>query len=215
MIVVGGTYSEYCYHPEWHQIFGSGGRGAAALTRLGVQDVTLKTSIPRKERRAVKATLSPYGVKIEAVESNALCEFIYTHPLSEPYLKPYPVRPAVYKAAIHTEVALVYGMLEGIPQISAKRIVFDPQSEADASEPFKFIKTTEQLAAVLNEKELASWSRTTDIMEGAKKLISKRGVDVVVVKQGPFGCLVMENESTYSIPVFPSANVFKIGSGGV
>lgn len=215
MIVVGGTYSEYCYHPEWHQIFGSGGRGAATLTRLGVQDVSLKTCITRKEKRAIQATLAPYNVKIDAVESGALYEFIYTHPLSEPYLKPYPVRPVNYQKSIHADTALVYGMLEGIPRISAKRIVFDPQSETDATKPLKLINAIEKLAAVLNKKELAIWSRTDDVALGAKKLISKERVDVVVVKQGPFGCLVMDGKSTQSVPVFPSTNVFKIGSGDV
>lgn len=215
MIVVGGVYSEYCYHPEWHQIYGSGGRGAATLTCLGVQNVSLKTSIARSERRAVQATLSPYGVRIEAVDSSALYEFIYTHPLSEPFLRPHPVRPAIYKTAVHSDAALVYGMLEGNPKVSAKRIVFDPQSEADASDPFKYINPTEQLAAVLNEKELARWSKTQDLLEGAKRLISKRRIDVVVVKQGPFGCLVMDSGGAHYVPAFPSKNVFKIGSGDV
>src|SRR5580704_1678359 len=97
MIVVGGVYSEYCYHPEWHQIFGSGGRGAAVLTRLGVSDVVLRTCFPKAAERAVHATLSPFGVAIDFVESQALYEFTYTHPLSEPYLKPY--LPRVYAEA--------------------------------------------------------------------------------------------------------------------
>ena len=62
MIVVGGTYSEYCYHPEWDQIFGSGGRGAAALSSLGVKKVSLVTCAPNEEARAIQATLAPYKV---------------------------------------------------------------------------------------------------------------------------------------------------------
>jgi hypothetical protein len=70
MIVVGGVYSEYCYHPEWHQIFGSGGRGAAILTRLGVSDVVLKTCIAPAALRSVQATLFPFGITIDPVDSN-------------------------------------------------------------------------------------------------------------------------------------------------
>lgn len=215
MIVVGGTYSEYCYHPEWDQIYGSGGRGAAALKRLGVKNVILKTCIAPEEMRAVKATLSPYNVNIDATESRSLYEFIYTHPLSEPYLKPYPPHAEVFKKRVRSDVAFVYGMLEGLPHISAKCIVFDPQSETNPAKPFEFIDATEKLAVVLNETEVASFSGSADIVEGAKKLILKNGVEVVVVKQGPFGCIVIDAKNETVVPVFPSDCVFKIGSGDV
>jgi hypothetical protein len=82
MIVVGGVYSEYCYQPDWNQIFGSGGRGAAALTRLGVENVKLFTCLPEKSKKSAQATLAPYGVQIEVRPSAALYEFAYFHPLS-------------------------------------------------------------------------------------------------------------------------------------
>lgn len=32
--VVGGVYREYCVHPRWNAIFGSGGRAALAIATL-------------------------------------------------------------------------------------------------------------------------------------------------------------------------------------
>ncbi len=215
MIVVGGTYSEYCYHPEWDQVFGSGGRGAATLTRLGAKDILLKTCIPKAERRTVEATLSPFGVDIDAVESKSLYEFIYTHPLSEPYLKPFPAQSVRYKKQIRSDVALVYGMLEGLPRVSANRIIFDPQSETDTLKPLDFIDQAKEIALVLNEQELADFSGESDFALGATKILSKKAVKAVVVKRGPYGATVFDAKNRDEIPVFPSPNVFKIGSGDV
>jgi pfkB family carbohydrate kinase len=215
MIVIGGTYSEYCYHPEWDQIFGSGGRRAAALSSLGVKKVSLTTCAPPNEIRAVRATLAPYNVNPKITESHALYEFIYTHPLSEPYLKPFPADPTNFKKPVRADAVLVYGMLEGLPRVSAKRIVFDPQSETEPAKPFDFIDAVEKLAVVLNQTEVANFSKTNNVIEGAKRLIKKNGVEVVVVKQGPFGCLVIDAKSVTAVPVYPSKYVFKIGSGDV
>ena len=215
MIVVGGTYSEYCYHPEWDQVFGSGGRGAATLTRLGAKDVLLKTCIPKVARRTVEATLFPFGVDIEAENPKSLYEFIYTHPLSEPYQKPFPAQSIRYKKKVISDVVLVYGMLEGLPRVSANRIIFDPQSETNALKPFDFIDQAKEIALVLNERELANFSGKSDIELGAAKLLSKRAIKTVVVKRGPYGATVFKSKNRTEIAVFPSPNVFKIGSGDV
>jgi hypothetical protein len=215
MIVVGGVYSEYCYHPAWHQIFGSGGRGAAVLTRLGVSNVALTTCVAPDALRAVGATLIPYDVDIHSISSDSLYEFTYTHPLSEPFLKPFPPHPANFSEAIQDEVVLAYGMLEGMPHVQAKSIIYDPQSETDILRPSEFVDNSERLALVLNERELEMLCGTADMAAGAQAILHANEASVVIVKQGPFGCIVADHHGTYSVPVFPTRTVFKIGSGDV
>lgn len=213
MIVVGGVYSEYCYQPDWNQIFGSGGRGAAALTRLGVEDVKLFTCLPEKSKKSAQATLAPYGVEIEVRPSAALYEFAYLHPLSEPTLAP---NPEVADAAepISGDAVLAYGMLEGLPAISARRAIFDPQSETRCKSPRDFIHAKE-IALVLNQRELELIFGSEAPEKIAEANVHEGTVCCVVVKRGPFGCTVIDKNGVHSIPVFPTKSVFKIGSGDI
>lgn len=215
MIVVGGVYSEYCYHPTWHQIFGSGGRGAAVLSTLGIEPVTLITAFPKTEGVAVRASLVPYGVHIQEVTSQHLYEFAYTHPLSEPSLQPLPIAPAVFPDLIKDTVVLVYGMLEGLPTVEADWLVYDPQSEVDVVAVETFVRKHKNLALVLNEHEIKHLTGLSDAGEAARSYVQENKASVVVVKRGPFGCIVVDSSGTYTVPVYPSLNVFKIGSGDV
>lgn len=214
MIVVGGVYSEYCYHPQWHQIFGSGGRGAAVLTRLGANKVELVTCISEQAKKGALATLIPYGIDVHIVSSPDLYEFTYTHPLSEPFISPHPPKAAMFDSAICGDVVLAYGMLEGLPKIKAKKVIYDPQSEAEPLLPSHFIEAVE-IVLVLNQREWENISKTKDFLSSAHDSVISQNYSAIVIKQGPFGCTVVDQTGTYSVPVFPSASVFKIGSGDV
>jgi pfkB family carbohydrate kinase len=144
-----------------------------------------------------------------------LYEFRYTHPLSEPLLSPSPPKPVQYANAVRDTTVLVYGMLEGLPLVKAERVIYDPQSESANVPPTEFTRSVGQLALVLNEREVRGLSGASDIIRAARRLIKKYNAKVVVVKQGPYGCVVVEPSSHARIPVFPSTNVFKIGSGDV
>jgi nucleoside 2-deoxyribosyltransferase len=214
MRVVGGVYSEYCYHPAWHQLFGSGGRGAAALTRLGVTNVTLTTCIPDTAAKSIYATLLPFGIEIDRVQTDPYYEFRYTHPLSEPLLVPAPKR-VEYQKVVDGEIVLAYGMLEGLPKVEAECLVYDPQSESDPVLPEAFASGVERLAIVLNERELARLSEHADPIKAGQTLLAKTKAAAVILKTGPYGCAVIEPNGVTSVPVFPTRNVFKIGSGDI
>ena len=215
MKVVGGVYSEYCYHPAWHQIFGSGGRGAAALTRLGVADVTLSTCIADTVVKSVYATLLPFGLEIDRVSAPEHYEFRYTHPLTEPVLNPFPPKPATYRDVVVAKNVLAYGMLEGLPKIEAQSLVYDPQSESDTILPQTFAPGAKRLALVLNERELSRLTAQLALARPGPELLTKIGAEVVVAKLGPFGCTVIDHSGVAPVPVFPTTSVFKIGSGDV
>lgn len=214
MIVIGGIYSEYCYHPEWHQIFGSGGRGAAALTRLGDKDVVLHSPIAKEHLSAVQANLVPYGIEIASYDSDVLYEFSYTHPLSNPSLRPIVPLQLALLGEIKGELVLAYGMLEAEFKVTAERVIYDPQSEADTKKPSEFIKASD-IALIANEAEIRALAKTGDAIEGARALIAAKEASLVVVKQGPFGSTLVLADNTYLIPAFPTRNVFKIGSGDI
>jgi nucleoside 2-deoxyribosyltransferase len=214
MIVIGGVYSEYCSYPFWDQIFGSGGRGAAVLTRLGVEPVKLFTCLPDSDRAAALATLTPYGIELEIFSSQQLCVFIYTHPLAEPRIRRVPLKPTDYGDPISGDVVLIYGMLEGIPKVKARRAVYDPQSESDCQRPEDFINA-EEIAIVLNQHEFEVIYGRGDVQQTSQKIFAEGRICVLVLKQGPFGCTVIDKTGLYFVPVFPSGSVFKIGSGDV
>jgi nucleoside 2-deoxyribosyltransferase len=106
-------------------------------------------------------------------------------------------------------------MLEGLPTVQADCGVYDPQSENNVVPPPEFIRRCQRLALVLNERELLALGSRSDVLSCARGLLAKFQAEVVVVKQGPFGCLVVEKGAHFRIPVFPSETVFKIGSGDV
>lgn len=214
MRVVGGVYSEYCYHPTWHQFFGSGGRGAAALTRLGIRHVTLTTCITDDAVKAVYATLLPFDIEIDRVKADLRYEFRYMHPLSEPLLSPLPKRVG-YQNIVSDEIVLAYGMLEGLPKIEAECLVYDPQSESDAILPDAFASGVERLAIVLNQRELSHLIGQTDPVQAGRTLLTKTNAAVVIAKLGPYGCAVIDTTEAAWVPVFPTRRVFKIGSGDV
>ncbi|MCB0190147.1 MAG: hypothetical protein KDE31_38005, partial [Caldilineaceae bacterium] len=213
MKVVGGIYSEYCYYPEWHQIFGSGGRGAAALTRLGVSDVTLHSAVALNHMGAVQATLSPYGVNVEAIAAKSLIEFSYTHPLSEPAVSPSPLQVHSIPL-VESDIVLAYGMIESSIRVKGRHVVYYPQGGDDIRPP-KDVAIAERLALVANEAEIRTLTRKKDVVEGARDVINTGQAEVVIVMQGPFGSTVVLADNTYAVPPFVTHNVFKIGSGDV
>ena len=48
--VTGGTYLEFCSEPHWNELFGSGLRGAAAVSSLS-EDVLLSTYIDKENMK--------------------------------------------------------------------------------------------------------------------------------------------------------------------
>ncbi|PPD01828.1 MAG: nucleoside 2-deoxyribosyltransferase [Hyphomicrobium sp.] len=214
MKVVGGVYSEYCYDPHWHQIFGSGGRGAAALKVLGVPKVELHSCLPNNGERTVAASLNSYGMELHNIRSSPINEFRYTHPLSEPQWNKKP-GPLECIGSICDDCIVAYGMVEGYVTLSGKTIIYDPQAE-DAETPLdKIIISSERLALVLNEREVIRMGDSENYVNAAQRLLNNSGAQVIIVKRGPYGCSVIENGNIATIPVYQSSKIFKIGTGDI
>src|ERR1700709_2394307 len=177
--VAGGVYHEQCIWPEWDQIFGSGGRAAAALGGR-VDSITLRTYARHDTagRFAQNADLYGFAIHHETVEQTV--SFDYVHCLSVPTIRPAPwlIRTNLL---LHfgSQVALRFGMMEGSAIIDAEWCVYDPQS-AIAPEPFEQNGSrAKHLAVVGNRAETLRLAGTSS-MSDAAKMLNNRGAEVVV-----------------------------------
>ena len=88
--VVGGTYNEFCADPLWRRVFGSGLRGATALSTLS-DGVELTTFVSASMKSKLNALAAPFGISIDARDRAQDISFTYTHPLADPYIWPRPI----------------------------------------------------------------------------------------------------------------------------
>ena len=213
MIIVGGVYRERCIVGDWDQIYGSGGRAAAALVGR-LPKVRLHTYSEKSAADELKRILGSQGVDVHCSDSPQTIEFDYFHPLSRPrvYWKSDLLAPPLHVSA---EKALRFGMLEGEAIVQAERAVFDPQS---SNVRYRDNGSSAQaVATILNDKELLHLTGEKEISAGAQGLIGPdHPDDVVVVKCGPNGAQVHQfGKAAKLIPAYRSETVFKIGSGDV
>lgn len=213
--VVGGVYHERCIWPDWDQIFGSGGRGAAALA--GHADkVSLRTYARRDTAERFKSlAASTYCFDLDRVDSDQTISFEYVHCLSVPVIRPTIAHIRPNKPIdVMDQVVLRFGMLEGSARVEAERCIYDPQS-AFRPEPFNENGSkARHLAIVGNRAEILALGRDAD-HEGAAKTLIREGAAVVVVKLGVAGALVIDGTSSTRVPAYRTQSVWTIGSGDV
>lgn len=213
--VVGGAYLEFCPEPRWWQLFGSGGRAAAALVTLS-DGVVLSTYISDDCADMLEALAETFDFRLEVSGVPQTPAFAYAHGLSEPVIS--PSRSAIAQATpldVQAENVLRFGFLEGDTVVSGRRVVYDPQDPADPR-PFRENgSTAEHLAIVANEREVTLLMGGRPLADIGTVLIEGQGADVVAVKRGAFGALVVTGEGSASVPAFRTDTVWPIGSGDV
>ena len=214
MLIAGGVYVETCVTPERAVLLGSGGRAALALVGLR-DDIELHTFHPRSLEQDVRLNFEPMGVGVTVFDAPCryLCE--YLHPLARPRIAPLPSANAG-SVAVEAREVLRFGCLEGDFRVTAKCAVYDPQSGA---RPVAFRANgsrAERLALVVNAEEIRRLTGEEDIAIAAASTMSSDGATVVVVKNGPCGAHVFEqNAPPHHVPAYPTSSVYKIGSGDV
>jgi hypothetical protein len=214
LLVAGGVYAETCVTPARVALLGSGGRAALALVGLR-DDIELHTFHPSSLKEDVALNFEPMGVSVTVYAAPYRHSFEYLHPLARPRIVPLPGRDVVSVAIEGSEV-LRFGCLEGDFRITAKRAVYDPQS---GSRPAAFGdngSTAERLALVLNAEEMRRLTGEDDIAAAAASVMHRDRTTAIVVKDGPFGAYVFEEEAPpRHVPAYPTGSVYKIGSGDV
>jgi len=217
--VIGGTYQEICAEPERDELYGSGGRAAAALTELS-SGIEFHTPLPLAQWPVLQALADTMNFTAKPYGSPQLVRFEYFHGLSKPEIFP-PVHlmEAPEEYTLKAEHVLRYGMIEGDAVVIADQAVYDPQ---DVVSPARFSangSTARRLAYVLNRGEAQrlteSQDRQSDPEETVRELAEHEGAEVVVLKMGAAGALVYDRGTFTRIPAYRTDSVWPIGSGDV
>jgi nucleoside 2-deoxyribosyltransferase len=212
LVVVGGVYRERCARPHWDEIYGSAGRAASALARLGAR-VELHAYADALSEETIRARAAFERFVFRSILVPQTLAFDYHHGLDVPRIG----GRGEIKEAIQVEAKNVvrFGMLEGDALVRADRVVYDPQ---DGIAPVSYRvngSSARHLAIVLNraEAELLTGRKGQAIERIARALRRQEAADAVVIKNGPQGALVLEGDSFTQVPAFASERVWKIGSG--
>ncbi|BEP40851.1 PfkB family carbohydrate kinase [Variovorax sp. V15] len=213
LVVVGGVYEERCLHPSWQQYYGSGGRAASAIAKMGAQ-VKLYTRLDPAGRQELeeRAALENFTFHAEHMEDPV--RFEYHHPLETPRIEgAYPKQSSLH---VEAEAVVQFGMIEGDAVVKADRVVYDPQNAEETQHFVANGSQARELALILNRREarqLSGMTVSATADEMAKKLLQDTGARVVVIKEGPLGAYVLADKTDMRIPAYRSRKVWKIGSG--
>ena len=209
-VVVGGAYTESCSEPQDCWIFGSGVRAA---TVLGTQCTGLVTVADPETLRRIRPYLD--GVPIEAAPRHAPIRFDYDTPISPPRLSQHKLDHDIRVAEVTTEIAVVFGMVEAQPRVSAEIVIVDPQNSLDLDALTDTISATE-LLIVANRREILELGDSTDLETAVQVVFDRTAAAGVVVKAGALGALVFgPDRPPHGIAAFMTPNVMSIGSGDV
>jgi hypothetical protein len=214
MHVVGGLYRELCEVPHWDAVFGSGGRAVCTVQGIS-SSVTLCTYA--RQLAAAESRFSEIPVVVNVQRSRTAIAVSYFHPLSDPHVE--PARNAIPQEdplRVSADVVLRFGMLEGDAVVAADTAVYDPQTHVSPTQFAANGSQAKRLALVLNEGEVLAMAGTADTAAGARAVLERAHAEVVVVKRGVRGALVLESgRAAEVVPAYRSASVFKIGTGDV
>jgi hypothetical protein len=227
LTIAGGLYAETCIDPVWSELFGPGGRAAAALCNRGV-DIELHCYFNPEYRYRAEFQASNFGFGLHITPGPTL-SFDYFHFLSVPIVRKLRSTPDLSlrfegenivkqpEPPLHIEGDNIirYGFLEGDCIVSGRNVVYDPQ---DAGAPAYFQtngSSAERLAFVCNLGEGRALTGKTEPEEVASELLIANSAEVVVLKMGPRGALVKTVASSDIVPPHQTETVRKIGSGDV
>jgi len=216
MIVIGGTYREICKEPAVDNLYGSGLRAAFAISR-GCDLLQFVSIVDSEDKKEVEALASSFGFTAKLRERGYPIQFYYEVPISPPrILTPYPIIMTPERIDCSGEAVLAFGMLESSIDVHADRLVLDPQGLRPITEQVSW--SANHLAIVGNRNEISRMSTNhggLDIEQCAKKVRERFKADVLVVKCGALGSIVVDSATVSHIGVFPTGKVNPLGSGDV
>lgn len=213
--VVGGVYRELCAWPHWDQIYGSAGRAAFAISSL-VADVELHCCLSEKELPAFEAMAKSFGVKLNAASRPDSISFDYRHVFDHPRLR--PARKEIARSGelrVSADIVLAFGMLEAGTQIDAKICVYDPQNPVEPLPFHSLSSRAARLAIVGNRTEIRRLAKLDDEVAAAKSVLASEGAEVVIVKCGLEGALILTADGIERVPAYVSPGGWTLGSGDV
>jgi sugar/nucleoside kinase (ribokinase family) len=213
--IIGGTYYERCQEPNSHELYGSGLRAAAALSKKGF-DIRFNSCIGKADMYLANLLCNTFGITPSFEPIEETITFYYNHPLSRPLAYPDTSNQSkILLPEIVSENILYYGQIEATAKVNGSYVVYDPQNGIRFKDTGSKAK---HLALVLNRREALSISGLTEDMhlnEIGKALLDIESAEVVVIKNGSRGALVIDRLGVNEIPVFETSSVWPIGSGDI
>ena len=211
--VVGGVYFEYVARPAWRQFYGSAGRAVEAIAALGGQARLVSPMDARAKAQIAARSEDGDLYDVVPVDVDEVAAFQYTHGLVTPAInRPTKAYPPIRSSDPHV---VLFGMIHGEATVDADYAVYDPQNVVG---PLSFSATgskARHLALILNRHEaramLGGVDQSAEAM--AQTLAAQEGAEVVIIKQGPFGALVLHNGAVTRVPAYRTSSVWKVGSG--
>ena len=211
--IAGGFYRERCRFPPSDEFWGSGGRAAAAIAELGV-DTSFVTLADRQAEPVLASIAQAVGFKYSATRIPQTIAFRYDHGLSTPIIWPPLHTLKRTKLEVSDDCVLQFGMLEADVEVEARTVIYDPQDPFFPSH-FRATHAPSRLAYVLNSDETRRLGVNDNVEQAVKTIALESRADVVVVKRGALGALVLENGKIRTITAFETQTVWPIGSGDV
>lgn len=212
--VVGGVYYEYCVRPSLRNLYGSAGRAAVAMAKLGAE-VELHSYFTTKSAEQFRGDFAWYpNLKIVETPIAKAIRFRYLHDMAKPEIHDLPTKleaPIIVKQ----DKVVRFGILEGDAVVEANWAVYDPQNMRVATQFGANGSKADHLAIVLNAHEAQAMANAFGRapLECAQLLAQRQGAEVVVVKMGAAGALVWANNEAQTVPAYRTSKVWKIGSG--
>ena len=216
--IIGGTYREICHDPNWNELYGSGFRAAIALSKH-IPNINFITCIGPDAAEDLQVVSNVFNIHLQAKSIAETVTFEYENPLAPPRWFSQELTKPVKQVLsdVTADNILLFDLIEASVAVHGKRVVYDPQSGVPVS--FRSSgSTAEQLALVLNAREARSLygqPDADDLAHVGRSLLASEGAEVVVIKNGAQGALVIEPAGVQAIPVFATRSVFPIGSGDI
>ncbi|MDO7849941.1 PfkB family carbohydrate kinase [Hymenobacter sp. M29] len=216
LTIVGGTYLELCIEPESQELYGSGMRAAAALSR-NVTQLKFISCVGQDYVEVANSVANAFGFQASFEVIDSTVSFTYYHPLSTPVIYPESAlaEEKFLMQPIKAEALLVYGQIEAKVFVEGNYVVYDPQNHVPWRETGS---KANHLALVLNSNEaylLSGLSKSADLESVGKFLLEKENAEVVIIKNGSKGALSFDKREVCSIPLFKTDKVWPIGSGDI
>jgi len=225
--IVGGCYPEICHWPRIDEIHGSGGRAAEVIAQLSQEAGThLHSVLESRLLSKLQQKFSLLECEFHIESSSCTPVFEYEHPLSRPNIYPdvYQIdKDLKIEIRVKADNVIVFGMLEASSDVSADRLVYDPQNSIS---PDLFSETknkAKELSIILNQAEARklfdkvngeSASNEMSIETIAESLLCSESAAVIVVKCGQRGAYIRDSSNNSDwISAYKTDVIFPIGSG--
>lgn len=215
LTIVGGLYIEKNLSKNTEEILGSGGRAAIASSSYGLSThfhcyATFDTI---KAFKRSFQNLKSFLIINPSITQNYI-SFTYQCELFDPIISYYEkLKPL----NIQAPCILRFGMLETTAIVNGDYVIYDPQSTSAPESFSKNGSTAKHLAIILNEQESKAFIgfKISNIEAIIKEIFKIENAEIVIIKRGPLGAILYDGIKIQTIPVFPTKQINKLGSGDI